>query len=101
MKAYPIQKITKTKRNVTHRAFWKRVTREKYAQLIEMAKTDALMEADLAIINGAEYIDLDDPDLVSAFNDLQAGGMFTQEDSDIIFADALYYEETGYVGTVG
>ncbi len=74
-------------RTITKRAFWTRVTDVKYAELIDLSKTDSLLEARLSIINGAEFVDLDNEDLNNAFDDLVSAGIFNLEDKVIIFAD--------------
>ena len=79
---YLIQFVT-----ITKRAFWTRVTDVKYAELIDLSKTDSLLEARLSIINGAEFVDLDNEDLNNAFDDLVSAGIFNLEDKVVIFAD--------------
>lgn len=74
-------------RTITKRAFWTRVTDVKYAELIDLSKTDSLLEARLSIINGAEFVDLDNEDLNNAFDDLVSAGIFNLEDKVVIFAD--------------
>lgn len=85
--------INKSKiRKITVRAFWQRVTAVKYAELIGLSKEDNLLAAQISMINGAEFVDLDDQELVSAFHDLKEMGVFTDEDEQIIFADGIKSE---------
>lgn len=85
-------------RKITLRAFWQRVSDVKYAYLIELSKTNSLLAARLSIINGAEYVDLDDEGLVSSFHELasleyEESTLFTKEDETRIFSDGLNSEK--------
>ena len=76
------------RRVITTRSLWRRVTEEKYAQLIGMSKDNDLLAARLKMINGDKIVDLDDAQLVLGFTELQQAGFFTEEDQARIFADA-------------
>lgn len=92
MKIHKVKQPETNKRRVTSRAFWDRVTEEKYATLIGMAKEDNLLAARISMINGAEYVDLDENKLNDAFRVLKENGLFTEEEEAIIFADSTWEE---------
>lgn len=92
MEIHKVKQPETTKRRITARAFWNRVTKQKYAQLIGLSKEDNLLAADISMINGAEYVGLDEQDIIDAFEKLKEAGMFTEEDRERIFADSETHE---------
>lgn len=81
----PIRKITKN-------SFWKRLGLMNRAKLIEIAKQDSLVQAQLEMLADSEYIDLDDPELIFGLNGLQKQGVLTEEDVLKALADGTEYE---------
>lgn len=88
MNIYTVKQPEPNKRRITVRALWARVTDVKYGQLIEMAKTDSLLEARIDMINRSKPVFLDYPLLRTAFAELKEAGFFTEEEETRIFADA-------------
>lgn len=82
-----VEQPKKVIRKITSRAFWQRVTAIKYAELIGLSKDDNLLAARISMINGAEYVNLDDEELQGAFEELKEAGFFTEEEGSVIFAD--------------
>lgn len=95
-------KINKTPlppiRKITVGAFKLRITPDKYAVLLEIADSDYNLKARLSIIDGLEYVDLDDALLRDSVSSLVSQGVLTQEDSDRIFADGVIQETPQYKG---
>lgn len=77
---------------ITHYAFWRRVTKPVRVKLLTLAKTEVEVEVDLLSIAEAEYIDLEDADLIASIKGFQELGLIEQEDYDRILADGTEKE---------
>jgi hypothetical protein len=91
------RKKNKVYRMITSNAFWNRVGEDKEDGIRVMA-LDALALKDtkptnrLRKIDSGEYVGLDDKGLRKGFNELLEAGFFSQEEFDVIFANATIDE---------
>lgn len=99
MTVYSMKKVKSAtnQRRITSNAFWNRVGEDKEIIIRKMAD-DNLAQGDYALsvrirkIDNGEYVGLDDEKLVAGFTNFKNSGLFSQDEFDVIFADAQPHE---------